>query len=164
MTTTRKKITLPSGGTVVVRKIAAQDFALHQGEIPAVYQPEVGRAAPRAPGQEYEPSQRQIAEGIRSMRVVLLSCCSPITGADGIRRKLVEKDLDQTTDAEITIGELSDQDAQAIVTAVAELTNLGKEAASAARKFPEESETPGVCGPAGPALSEIADGTSQAVA
>ena len=158
MTTTRKKITLPSGATVVVRKIAAQDFALHQGEIPAVYQPE-GR-----PAKEGEPSQRQIVEGIRFMRVVLLSCCSPITGADGVRRKLVEKELDQTTDAEITIGELSDQDAQAIVTAVAELTNLGKEAASAARKFPEEPETPGVCGPAGPALSEIADGTSQAVA
>ena len=158
MTTTRKKITLPSGGTVVVRKIAAQDFALHQGEIPAVYQPE-GR-----PAKEGEPSQRQIAAGIRSMRVALLSCCSPTTGADGIRRKLVEKDLDQTTDAEITIGELSDQDAQAIVTAVAELTNLGKEAASAARKFPEEPEASGVCGSPGPEVSQIAFGDSSAVA
>jgi hypothetical protein len=133
---TRKKITLPSGATCVVRKVSAGDLAIHLGDVPTF------DGTPSAAG---APSNADIARGVEYMRIAVLVCCSPLTMPDGKRLRVVDKDLDKLTDGEIAIGELSDADAQCIFDSVAEISGIRKEAAeSSAKPFPEEQESPAV--------------------
>ncbi len=127
----RKTITLPSGGTCTVRGMRVTDFAGLGEDIPTIYgKPLKG-----------EPTPSQVKAGVRVMRVALLLCTSPIT-KDGVRRKIVEKDLDQLTDAEISIDELSDDDGITITNAVCEMSGIGKEAGGNPKSFQESSDVP----------------------
>jgi len=127
----RKTITLPSGGTVTVRGLKASDFIIHGNEIPTLGNEPSKR----------EPSTKQVQDGVRAMKVALLSCCSPIT-FEGVRRRIVEKELDVCTDAEISIEELSDDDAVTIWNTAIELSGLGKEAGALPATFPKEEVSP----------------------
>ena len=134
---TRQKLTLPSGATCVVRKLSAADFALHTGDVP-VFNP--GAPSPA----ENQKSSNSMEEKVQQMRIAILCCCSPLTTTEGKRLRIVEKELDQLRDGEITIGEIADEDAVAIYLAVSELSGLlRKEAApSAAKPFPAEQKIP----------------------
>lgn len=144
----RKTLTLPSGATCIVRPLRVGDFALHGQEAPLIY------ADPETRRKKAEPTPREVEAAARMMRLALLCCCSPLTYPDRRRVKIVDREMDQTAPNEITIGELSDDDAQAIFAGVAELTGMGKEAAQAAKPFPEEQTPACAVGPAGEALRD----------
>lgn len=135
---TREKLTLPSGATCVVRKLCAADFALHTGEVPVFNE---DAATPARAG---EPDAKAIAQGVHYARMALLCACSPLSMPDGRRLRIVDKELDQLRDGEITIGEMDDVDAQAVFNAVAELSGvMRKEAVNgAAKPFPAEQKIP----------------------
>ena len=131
---TRKKITLPSGGTCVVRKVSAADLAVHTGDIPVID----GSHHPVSA----EPSKADVARGVQYLRIATLVCCSPLTMPDGRRLRVVDRDLDKLLDGELAIGELDDADAQFIFDQVAELSGFRKEVAESAKPFLEEQKTP----------------------
>jgi len=136
---TRQKLTLPSGATCVVRKLSAADFALHTGDVP------VFNSGAASPAREGEPDPKAIVQGVHYIRLALLCSCSPLSMPDGRRLRIVDKELDQLKDGEITIGEMDDSDVNAIFDAVAELSGvMRKEAAngSAAKPFPAEQKIP----------------------
>ena len=141
---TRRKITLPSGGTCVVRGLTGEDFLLVEADIPCIYSP--GSTKPKRTTDK--PSDDQIRAGLQFARVALLRGSSPITWPEG-RRRIVEKDLDVCGADEITIGELKQADAQAICDAVIQLSGAGKEAADAARTFPAAQADGGDAGQVG---------------
>ena len=151
MSNTRRSITLPGGGKCVVRRLTANDFAITEGEIPIFNEPAIGRET------KGEPTKRQIERGVRFLRVILLCCVSPITMPDGSRVKITDKELDQASEKELTIGEMTDDDARAILDVVTELSGLGKEAADAASPFPEEQENNGHAGRVGEEVQSTAD-------
>jgi hypothetical protein len=158
---TRKKITLPGGATCVVRRITGNDFAMTEGEIPI---PADVADNPKSPEDAIRKAKRQVENGVRFLRVALLCCCSPLTFPDGSRRKIVDRELDQIGEQEITIGELSDADAKAIGDEVIELTGIGKEAAQAARPFPAEQAATGDPGPGGQEVRPASVGPAAAAA
>jgi hypothetical protein len=135
MLQTRSKITLPSGATCVVRKIAMQD-CIELRNVPAAF------ASGKRP--DVEPTREQVEYGVKLMRIALLKCCSPLTISSGNKLTIVDKPLDEVRDGvEITIEELDQDDAQAIAGEVFRLSNLGKEAAEKAKPFPEEQTVAG---------------------
>lgn len=146
---TRQKLNLPSGATCVVRKLSAADFALHTGDIP------IFNNGADKPVKDGPPDARAIAQGVQYVKLALLCACSPITLADGRRLRIVDKELDQLREGEITIGEMDDADAQAVFNAVAELSGvMRKEAApSAAKPFPAEQNSSSDAGLNGQPLS-----------
>lgn len=154
MNPTRKAITLPGGGKCVVRRLTANDFAITEGEIPIFHEPAASRETKAG------PSKRQIESGVRFLRVVLLCCVSPITLLDGSRVKITDKEMDQAGPNELTTGEMTDDDARAILDVVTELSGLGKEAADAARPFPAEQEAAGIAGRAGEEVPPTPDGSA----
>lgn len=137
--TTREKITLPSGGTCVVRALSAFDFASMKRKPKAFPTPDDVKSVNEG---EREMTDDEIATNAAFMEVILLRCVSPVTWGDS-RRKIVEdKDLDLVGDDEITIGELPQADAIEIVSKASSLSNLGREAGQMAQNFPEGCELP----------------------
>lgn len=135
MNQTRKKITLPtSGATCVVRKLALMDFAA-TGKLPQAY-PQASAASAK---KNWTPKEQEelIRFGVQTSTIALLRACSPLTYPDGTKRTIVDKPLDEVQETEITIGELAQEDAQAIVDAAMELTNTTKEAGDRLKPFPE---------------------------
>lgn len=132
--TTREKITLPSGGTCVVRALSAFDFTCMKSKPKAFPTPDDVKSVSTG---ERDMSDDEIATNAAFMEVILLRCASPITWGES-RRKIVEdKDLDLVGDDEITIGELPQADAIEIVSKSSALSSLGKEAGQMAQNFPE---------------------------
>lgn len=148
----RKQITLPSGGTCVVRGMRAGDFARLGEDIPTIYGKQIkGEATPS-----------QVKAGVRVMTVALLTCCSPVI-MDGKRLRIVDKDLDLVAEGEISIEELSDADGLTIVNAVCEMSGIGKEVSGNPKTFQEQENVP-ADGHDGEALPQEAVGTVEAVA
>jgi len=103
---------------------------------------------------EREFSDQEIADSGSIMETILLRCCSPITWDDARKRLVTGKDLDQLSDDEILIEELSQADANAIVTAAAEVNNMTEEAGDSVGNFPEESAASGIDSQVGEDLRE----------
>lgn len=147
MQPTRKTITLPSGATVKVRKLSALDLASEIGEIKTLA---LAGDKPKS-----QPSQKDIEFGSRVVRIALTKCTGKIVFGDSAKR-IVDKHFSESDDAtEITIEELDQADADAIVSAVFELSGIGGATASVA-KFPEEQAASGAGGQAGAAIQEAA--------
>jgi hypothetical protein len=122
---TRKLIELPSGACVKVRALSMFDFSKVDAKNP-----------------------EQI------MRVALTRCTGKVRFAENDRRQIVDKHFDDADDlTEITIEELDQADAEAIVSAVFKLSGVGKEASESLKPFPQEQEKPGADSPAGNAVS-----------
>ncbi len=135
MNPTRKTITLPSGASAKVRKLSALDMAMATGDIPVV-SPEVVKAS----GQDI----RDIEAGLKLVRAALTRCVGRLTYLNGTQLKIVAKSLDDSDDAtEITIEELDQADADALVAEVFKLSGIGREAAQVAKPFLKESEENG---------------------
>ena len=136
----RKRITLPSGGSVVVRKLSRMDF-LSSDRIPLAF------AAESASGKSGDDVQlAKFAAEIG--RIALLRACGTITLPNGKPLRIVEKPFDECSESETTIEMLDDSDAEAIIAAVSELTNLNREAGRAVAPFPSGQA------PADPARSD----------
>lgn len=143
MSETRKTITLPSGATVKVRKLSALDLAIETGEVRSV-----------GPSSKSKPTEKDIEFGLKVVRIALTKCTGKVAFPTGAK-KIVDKGLDDSNDAtEITIEELDQADADAIVSAVFELSGIG--GAANAAKFPEEQAANGGSGLDSPALPQAA--------
>lgn len=137
--------------------MSAIDAALNIGEIPVVDHD-------AKPKEEKKPTEDEVKLGVQYMRIAILFCCSPITLADGRQVKVVEKELDQLGENEIAIGEIADEDAQAILRTCQELSGLsGKEAAPGAKSFPSEQENNGASGCDGETVRKTAVADPKAV-
>lgn len=150
MQPTRQTLTLPSGATVLIRKMKGRDF-LELGEAPA----SIEKRAPDAPALK----PHELAWLVASNNLILTRCTGPLCFPDGTKRVIVNKPFALTSEAEISIEELDDADAEAILTAVTAFSNEGREAGRKALKFPSEpalAPDPGCGGEALPSAPEPA--------
>lgn len=135
----RKQITLPSGATCVVRKLSRMDF-VGEDRLPQAFPASV--AAPE-PDQPLPPEAIDFAAKLG--RIALTKACGAIVKPDGTRVRIVSKHLADCSDAEITVEEMDDRDADAIINAVSELTGMTREAGREAAPFPAgPASTPAV--------------------
>lgn len=147
---TRKEIKLPSGGVVMLRPPSMLDL-MQVGEPPASLQRRARTGDIREP-----LSGTELAWHVRSSRAVLLHCTGRIRWTNPDRTaRLVEKPFDECRDDEMTVEDLSDADARAILDAVGALR---QETAEAVQTFPAKEppdvEHAGRNGEALPAASE----------
>lgn len=155
MHTTRKTITLPSGATVAIRKMKGSDF-ISLGEAPAAF----ADGKPRE--KDKPPTAEELNWVVASNTIILTKCTGPVCHPDGTQRLIVDKPFASTPETDLSIEEMEDADAEAIITAVSEFTQCGKEAARKARPFPAEQTLAGGPGPNGAEVShppELAPGT-----
>lgn len=136
MQPTRKKIELPSGGICVVRRLSPIDCVGLSG-IPAAF------AEPREGAKVSQPTKEQLEFGEKVTRIIISRCCSAITRTDLSKVTVCDKPLDELKHNEISIEELDQADAEAIVAEVTALSNMGKEAAAKAKPFPAEPKVAG---------------------
>jgi hypothetical protein len=143
----RKQLTLPSGATTTVRALTAMDFAAA-----GLNRPNTLKDEPETD----EPSAEGLAFGFQVTKLALLRACGHFKDKDGKLFKIVDKPHYETirtrTFTEICFEELDQEDSRAILDAVSELTNLGKEAAQAAESFPEGQPASDPCAPDGESL------------
>lgn len=154
----RKTITLPSGGTCVVRKLAESDFIAAGQTVLLLNLIDPERRRKKAVEVDEEKAFQALVD---LHNVMLTSCCGRITFPDKTVAKIVQKPFDECTDAEITIEELAQPDAAAIIQAVKELSGMTKEAVQAARSFPEAAESSHRPASAGEELPGSADRAAQ---
>jgi hypothetical protein len=103
MTETRKLIELPSGARVKIRRLSQYDIL----SLP--------------PEKRTDPTK---IDGVDLARIVLTRCAGQIRFPDGTRKKIVDAHFDTTDDlTEISIEEIDQADAQAIIDAVTSLSN-----------------------------------------
>lgn len=152
---TRKTLTLPSGATCVIRKLAARDF-LSLGEIPMTM-------ADPSKRPNNAPTAADKAWSAKLSIIILTKCCGPIE-LDGEALKIVDKDFGDAAKDEISIDEVEVKDSAEIINAVQEFSGFGKEAASTAKPFPEESKAPYDCSQAGEAVRPISLGSAELAA
>jgi hypothetical protein len=150
MKETRRKITLPSGATCTVRKLSGYDF-VHLGTLPPEAREEINRRFTDA------QEARAVVEGFRLVKLSLTRACSVLTLTDGAKRRIVDKEFSACEDNEISIEELSDEDARAITAAIQELSGLTKEAVAAVKPFPQEQVSGDQPPQAGEDLRQAAD-------
>ena len=90
--TTRKGITLPSGGTCTVRALSAFDFASMKRKPQAF---PTGEDLEKVKSGEREMTDTEVETNAAFMETILLRCVSPITWGDNRRRVVEDGDLDQ---------------------------------------------------------------------
>lgn len=146
MQTTRKKITLPSGGTCVVRALSGFDYANMKRKPRAFPNPE---SISQIESGEREVTDAELESGAAFMEAILLNCVSPITYGETRRRIVVGKDLDQIGEDEILLQEIPQEDVSFIVSEVSGMSKMSKEAGEKARNFPEGQPANGDTAPAG---------------
>lgn len=143
----RKKVTLPSGATLVMRKVCGMDYMLAGcGEFPDFLRI-VSAKEPEKSIAKMPPAK--MAEWHRLSLAVIARCCSPVRFPDGSKLKLVAKELDECGDDEMTLEELDQLDFEAIQQA---FTDMSQEAGRKARPFPEQPKTAGDAPPSGEVL------------
>lgn len=147
---TRKTLTLPSGATVLIRKMKGRDF-FELGEAPASLE----KRTERHPQDPLRPDE--LAWLVASNNLILTKCTGPICDPDGSKRTLVNKPFALTSEAEISIEELEDEDGEAIIKAVNEFSQEGREAGRQALKFPHEPALSPDAGSSGDALRPAAE-------
>jgi hypothetical protein len=134
-TRNQKQITLPSGAKCVIRKLRAEDFQ-GIGKVPLLFsEPKRNGVSPKA--EEMKPEDIEWVS--RFGEAILTKCVSPLD-CDGEKLRIVDCPFHECSDGEISIEVLDQADAAAIISAVQELSGLGKEAGEQARTFPEGTE------------------------
>ena len=152
-----KSIILPSGAKCKVRRLSESDFISANQTI--LFLNFTNQA--RKKTQPVEVSEEKAFESlVKITRVMLTNCCGKITYPDGTRVKIVDKDFDDCDENEIAIETLDQKDAAFIVNEVQALSGMTKEAATAAKTFPEGQADSGISSPAGDELRSASDSTS----
>jgi hypothetical protein len=155
----RIPITLPTGGTLIVRPPSVLE-GIELGAAPASLRDWQARKARHEAEQavpfEEPPPPAAVEYLVKSFRLTLVRCTGPITWPGQRPVKLVEKPFHECSDAELSIEEMDDRDAAAIQTAVA---RLAEEGAARAAKFRAEQppETTARAGHRGEALRHAPD-------
>lgn len=129
----RKEIGLPSGATITIAKLNVFNEPF------------------------ITPSKKDEAE-TQGMKLSMFALTNPNNGPftfEGESARLVNKPV--AAPGEITIGEIDQADADAIINAVVEFSGLTKGASEARKTFPEGQEKNGEHPPAGDAVRSPAD-------
>lgn len=133
-----KQLTLPSGATCAVRKLAAYDF-IELGNIPTPLLVETTKK--KLESNDFPKiSKEDLAFGVALARLALTRACSPLRSATGGEFIIVDKPFHKCAANEISIEELEQADADMIVAEVTALSKMAKEAADKAKPFPEKQE------------------------
>jgi hypothetical protein len=148
MNPTRKTITLPSGATVLIRKMKGRDF-FELGEAPRDIEKRTAESPPL--------KAHELAWLVESNNLILTKCTGPICYPDGTKRTIVNKPFAQTSEAELSIEELDDVDGEAIIAAVTAFSDEGREAGREALKFPNEQALAANAGSPGRALQPASE-------
>lgn len=127
---------------------------LSMGFIPQAF-PEA--EAKRRRGESVEPSAEEISQGAKLTLIALTKCASRITTKDGRKLRIVDKELDECRPDEITVGEMTQADAQAIVQAINELSGATEEATLAVKPFSEIEKATDSNSSVGEAIRQTAD-------
>lgn len=152
----RKIIELPSGATVLIRKMVARDY-LGNREIPILDL--VGKTKPSRP-EEITPEKLQ--QGIALAKIALVNCTSCFSfGSETF--KIVDKVSADCGANELAIEDLDQEDADAIVTQVNEFSGWTTQAAEAAKPFPAESPNGAPRTQAGAPVPLLPDATTESV-
>lgn len=143
---TTRKLSLPSGGTCKVRRMTARDFA-KIGSIPDVLDEPDKKKDSKA------DREAKVTYSIRMNEVILCDCLSPITGADGNLKRVVNKSAFDCSDAEENCDLFATtDDGAAVVEAVLELSGFKQSDQEALAPFPQEAGPVGESGQALPAV------------
>jgi hypothetical protein len=137
----RKSLTLPSGATTTIRKLAPIDFA---GA--GLSRPNTVKVAKETG--DGQPSEEMIEFSVHLARLAVLKACGHMR-IQGRLRKIVDKDFYELAPNEICLADVTPEDFRAIQEAVFELSGFGKEAAQAAETFPEKQGAGSDSAPAG---------------
>ena len=149
-TRSRKTITLPSGGEVVIRKLTGLDY-LDVGDIPSAFW-EAVRGQDKAEAGKVLEKNKDLA---RRMTVASL-----VKGV--VSMKIVDKRPRDCADDELSVDEISPKDADCIVEQISEMNSLHREAGKAIARFPGEHGVSGDAGHDGEEIRKTADGGSVA--
>ena len=150
---TTRRLTLPSGATILVRKLAVGDFQ-SLGKVPST----LGEAD-RLRLRDAKPETMTPADFdfiVKLTTLILTRCCGPLE-FEGESLTLVDKPFAECADTEIAISQVEQADANEIVQAVNALSGMTKEAATKIRPFPEEPGAPADVRPPGEALPPAAE-------
>ena len=129
----RKLLTLPSGAVVMIRKLLARDY-LTSKEIPIMDL--VGK---RSKASQEEISSDNIQVSIVLAKIILTACTSQFVFG-GVTYRIVDKATADCADNELSIEDLDQADADAIVAEVNSFSGWTPQAAEAAKPFLSESQ------------------------
>jgi len=149
-TRSRKTITLPSGGEVVIRKLTGLDY-LDVGDIPSAFW-EAVRGQDKAEAGRVLEKHKDLS---RRMTVASL-----VRGV--ISMKIVDKHPRDCAEDEVSVEEISPKDAEYIVEQISEMNSLNREAGKSIARFPGEHGVSGDAGHDGEEIRKTADGGSVA--
>jgi len=149
-TRSRKTITLPSGGEVVIRKLTGLDY-LDVGDIPSAFWEAVRGQNKAEAGKVLEKNQ----DLARRMTVASL-----VKGV--ISMKVVDKHPRDCADDEVSVDEINPKDTDYIVEQISEMNSLHREAGKTIARFPGEHGVSGDAGHDGEEIRKTADGGSVA--
>ena len=145
-TRSRKTITLPSGGEVVIRKLTGLDY-LDVGDIPSAFW-EAVRGQDKAEAGKVLEKNKDLA---RRMTVASL-----VKGV--VSMKIVDKHPRDCADDEVSVDEINPKDTDYIVEQISEMNSLHREAGKAIARFPGEHGVSGDAGHDGEEIRKTADG------
>jgi hypothetical protein len=150
----QKAIVLPSGGKCIVRKLSERDFIANGQTV--FYLNFISQARRKAAPSE-NSEEKTLEAYVSLTEVMLTNCCGPIEFPDGTRLKIVKKPFYECDATEIAIETVDQKDATEIVNQVQLLSGMTKEAAEAAKTFPEGQANSGGVSPAGDQLQSPSD-------
>ena len=149
-TRSRKTITLPSGGEVVIRKLTGLDY-LDVGDIPSAFW-EAVRGQDKAEAGRVLEKHKDLS---RRMTVASL-----VRGV--ISMKIVDKHPLDCAEDEVSVEEISPKDTDYIVEQISEMNSLNREAGKSIARFPVEHGVSGDARHDGEEIRKTADGGSVA--
>ena len=133
---TVRKLTLPSGGTCIVRRLTARD-SLALGFIPDTF-----GDAKVTDDEKAAAKTKQVA--VKMSEIILCDCAKRFTKQDGSAFSVVKKPFDECSDSEVNVDLMATtEDGEFIVGQVMEMSGFGQAAKEAASPFSEE---PGING------------------
>ncbi len=156
---TRLDLVLPvSGGKLSIRKARWKDYQ-PLGEAPAALE----EVAETKEIKKLTPAQLDYT--VRATTIQLVNCTTKVLMPDGKLLRIVDKPIaDSDPETEFTIEEMDDDDANYIIDEIHKFTGMSKEAAKAAKKFPEKQEPPHSTGLDSEALRETTNRSDAVVA
>lgn len=134
----RTDITLPSGAKTSIRKLKVVDYLDEKG-IPVL---------PFGQKAKEESEHQQFVSGVLFTRRIL-SCCVDSLRYENETLRIVNKPSMDCRQGELSIDDLTQDDADFIVSEVTKLMGLTVKAAEAVAPFPEQQSSGGSAAPAG---------------
>ena len=129
----RKTVTLSSGEEILIRKIKLIDCALRAGTIPSSFWEEGDQEKAEVRWDSIPQEERDFYKNLGKV----------IVTSGVLMPKIVDKDVTECSDDEISYEELPDDMSTEILLEIKKFNGMSKEAGTEVARFPEESEASG---------------------